>query len=482
MLFSSRVAENANRRSRLIFDTPEPVPPPLCEKKSVAEYSKSDFQRMPSWVEKRDDPFGADAFIPPLRIPSYSAGASSVSSASPSDVTSSQSDAASAGSKASSRSRGSGDKTVRRTGFESHASERERIAGSANRADTSSLPRQDYPHASAKPPVIPMPIFPLSGKNTMPMLCTLTRGVLVNRIPHGRSPDGKSVTVAVALPGRANMDSKKRRVSKHRSRKGGHNGLSQVDIPLSPFDPFGEPHESRAAGDDMSGLPSFETHRSQNSATQTAVGSTVDERIEEGNEADDEGADTRSGIDDVHDDNVASVGLKGDAEDGGETPRKYLGPLLSALSKVKRKHTDEDIAIVPAHTPETREAGQPQTLPCTPSMYHSLLSLHLQAEDAMHGRRTRSELALNLSHNVETGDPSQISSSVGIFEEKGIRTGGEAKQGQSKNADVYTNSADSTTSPISQKSQKEEPTQHKSIRKSVMGKLRKLGHLKKRSN
>ncbi|KAL5480983.1 hypothetical protein ACEPAI_9924 [Sanghuangporus weigelae] len=474
MLFSSRVAENANRRSRLIFDIPEPVPPPLCEERSTAEYSKSDFQRMPSWVEKRDDPFGADTFIPPLRIPSCSAGASSVSSASPSGVTSSHSGSASAVSKASSRSRVSGDKTVHKVGFRSHASERERVAGSAFRADTRSLPRQDYPHVFAKPPVIPMPVAPFAGTNTMPMLCTLTKGVLVNRIPHGRSPDGKNVTVAVALPGRTDMGSKKRRVSKHRIRKPGCNGLSQVDIPLSPFDPFGEPHELRAAGDDISGLPPIETHRSQNSVTRTAVGSTLDERVEEGNEADDEGVDARMGLSDVHGGNETVVGLKGDAEDGGETPTKYLGPLLNALSKVKRKDT--------ANTPETREIGRPQTLPFTPSMHHSFLGLHVQADTATHGRSgTRSEHTLDLLRNVDIANSSQLSSGVGILEEKDICSGGEAKQAQSKIADAYTNSAISTTSPVSQKSQKQEPTQHKSIRKYVMGKFRKLGHLKKRS-
>ncbi|KAL5499057.1 hypothetical protein ACEPAH_1575 [Sanghuangporus vaninii] len=484
MLFSSRVAENANsvhRRSRLIFDTPEPVPPPLCGEKFVAKYSMSDFQRMPSWVEKRDDPFGADTFIPPLRVPSSDAGASSVSSAICSSTTSSHSDSASADSKASSRSRVPGDKTVHETGFESHASERERIAGSANRADTCSLPRQDYPHVFAKPPVIPMPVSPFAGTNTMPMLCTLTNGVLVNRIPHGRSLDGKSVTLAVALPGKTDMESKKRHISKHRSRKRRYNGLSQVDIPLSPFDPFGEPRDLRAAGDGMSGLRSIEVHQPQNTVTQTAVGSAPDERVEDGNDADDEGVDVSSGLGNVHGNNEISAGLKGGGEDAGKLPTKYLGPLFNALSRVKRKDTDGDLAMVSENTPETREAGRPQTLPFTPSIHRSFLGIHLQADTAMHGRRTHSEHALNLLHNVDIRDSSQLSSGVSILEERDIRSGGETKQVQSITTDEHTNSADSANAPASQKSQKQEPTQHKSIRKSVMGKLRKLGQFKKRS-
>ncbi|KAL5523080.1 hypothetical protein ACEPAF_1347 [Sanghuangporus sanghuang] len=474
---TSLVFTSVHRRSRLIFDTPEPVAPPLCEGKSFAEYSKSDFQRMPSWVEKRDDPFGADTFIPPLRIPSSSAGASSVSSAICSNTTSSHSDSTSANSEASSRSRVSGNRTAHETAFESHASERKRIAGSANRADTCSLPRQDYPHVFAKPPVIPMPVAPFAGTNTMPMLCTLTKGVLVNRIPHGTSLEGTPVTVAVALPGRTNMENKKRHVSKHRSRKRGYYGLSQVDIPLSPFDPFGEPCDLRAAGDGISGLRSIEVHQPQNIVTRTAVGSAPDERVEDGNDADDEGVDARMGLGDVYGDNETEVGLKG----GEKTPTKYLGLLFNALSKVKRKDTDGALAIVPANTPETRQAGRSQTFPFTPSIHHSFLGLHLQADDAMHGRRTRSEHALNLFHNADIGDSSQFSSGVGILEEKDIRSGGEAKQAQSKTADDHTNSADSANAPVSQNSHKQEPTQHKSIRKSVMGKLRKLGHLKKRS-
>ncbi|EJC99348.1 uncharacterized protein FOMMEDRAFT_170635 [Fomitiporia mediterranea MF3/22] len=362
MFFSSLVAENANRRDRLVFQTPAPIPAHSSE--------EHELKRFPSWMASKEDPFGT-TITPTLRQPcSRSGSTSSTDSTNPVYEGGEEVNGVTSNESASNKKNHQRPRIAKRTYTV------DSIASIDSCSYSKKVPPKSAPNLAV--PAVPIPTVFFPGCALMPMFKGIRNGIPLSRRSQPFHKNDVPIAMSVGLMGNSTVEVKNEtRIPLVRRLSRKFSGISRVEVPHSPFDPFGTVKEApleRAVREEEAKLATVYGNSNENDVN--AVGEetiVTEESLNTGNETDNEASPRDSQQGD----------LFSESEELGELPIEFqIGPnpyvnrnSSSAVHSSSRDNVAGFGVIVPNPASRSNSAYQkrPRSAMLLRSLHHSFV-------------------------------------------------------------------------------------------------------------